>query len=274
MKLEKMNYMRILVVLAALTCGAVGEVWGQTDIDPNNILIPENSSSGSISKSVSGRTVTLTVTPASGYYIKASDIVVEPLADPANANVPNRRRVPDLANQIVGTLYKDATARETANIINSISGNTPAYYVFTVPNQYDGVYVTATFTSTSEGGTRIPGSTITYDENGHYILVDDINASDLAALYTGSQTTAFSGLFEAEPKADGTFPKISGLTHALFDNINGGTVKNIMLDNVDISNGTNVGAIANEMTGTSDKKAAIYNCGVLSVSVSGIGYVG
>ena len=268
MKREKMNYMRILVVLAALTCGAVGEVWGQTDIDPNNILIPGNSSSGSISKSVSGRTVTLTVTPASGYYIKASDIVVEKLVDPSKANAPTRR-VPDLADLIVGHLYKSGTTTE----IGSVEYSNSAEYVFTVPDDYDGAYVTATFRSQEAGVIRITRSTtsVTFQADGHYVLVDDVNATVLANLYS---ETPFTGTFEGEAKADGTFPKISGLTHALFDKINGGIVKNIMLDNVNIPSGNNVGAIANEMTGTSDKKAAIYNCGVLSGSVSGSGYVG
>lgn len=273
MKREKMNYMRILVVLAALTCGAVGEVWGQTDIDPNNILIPENSSSGSISKSVSGRTVTLTVTPASGYYIKASDIVVEKLVNTGKANAPTRR-VPDLADLIVGKMYS-SSGQTDADIISSVEYSNSAQYVFTVPEGYDGAYVTATFRSLTEGDIiRITASTNlgeNPDMTKHYVLVDDVSASVVNKFYSD---TPFTGIFEGEAKADGSLPKITGLEHALFQTVNGGIVKNIMLDNVDISNGTNVGAIANEMTGTFDKKAAIYNCGVLSGSVSGSGYVG
>ena len=66
----------------------------------------------------------------------------------------------------------------------------------------------------------------------------------------------FTGTF------DGGLHTISGLTHPLFNTIHGGTVKNVILDNVNISGGTNVGAIANEMTGTADHIACIYNCGV------------
>ena len=51
-------------------------------------------------------------------------------------------------------------------------------------------------------------------------------------------------------------------------------VKNVILDAVGISSGTNVGSIANEAIGTSANKASIYNCGVLSGSISGSGYVG
>ena len=268
----------IVMMLMLLMCGA-GEVWAD-DItvyveksDGSSQTITGSGGSvntgitgGSISVAISGREVTLTVTPVTGYYIKVSDIVVEPLVDPANANVPNRRRVPELANRIVGKMYNHATLREAENVINSITGTNIAYYVFTVPNQYDGVYVSATFTSLSAGGTRIPGSAITYDENGHYILVDDINASDLTALFTGSQTTAFSGTFEGEAKADGTYPKITGLSSPLFETATGATIRNITLDGVAIrGHSGNTGAIA----GTAKGATRIYNVGILSGEVGG-----
>ena len=108
-------------------------------------------------------------------------------------------------------------------------------------------------------------STIT-QLNGYYVLASDISALILANLYNDSEP--FTGTL------DGNSHKITGLSHALFNTINGGTVKNVMLDAVNISGGTNVGAIANEVTGTSGNMASIYNCGVLSGSVSGSGYVG
>ena len=75
----------------------------------------------------------------------------------------------------------------------------------------------------------------------------------------GSITQAFSGTLEGQAKADGTFPVISNLSHPLFNTVNGGTVKNIMLDNVQISQSGNVGAIASVASGYS----RIYNCGIL-----------
>lgn len=110
-------------------------------------------------------------------------------------------------------------------------------------------------------------------------FISDVNAgttssdcykleTDISASGTDAITTAFTGTF------DGGLHTISGLDHALFNTIDGGTVKNVILDNVNITTGTNVGAIANEVTGTSDNIAAIYNCGILSGSVSGSGYVG
>ena len=96
-----------------------------------------------------------------------------------------------------------------------------------------------------------------------YIVTGDINASGVAEI-----TTPFTGTF------DGNGYTISNLGHALFNTVSGGTVKNVILDAVGISSGTNVGSIANEAIGTSANKASIYNCGVLSGSISGSGYVG
>lgn len=94
------------------------------------------------------------------------------------------------------------------------------------------------------------------------ILTADIDASNLSASISG-----FTGVF------DGDFHTISGLTKPLFSNLNGATVKNVILDNVNISGGTNAGAICSEATGST----RIYNCGVLATTgstVSGSGHVG
>lgn len=95
-------------------------------------------------------------------------------------------------------------------------------------------------------------------------LVDNIEATN------DEISTPFTGTFEVSSDNSGNFYKINGLSHALFNTINGGTVKNVVLDGVTISTGTNVGAICNEAEGNTK----IYNCGVLSGSVNGSGYVG
>ena len=89
----------------------------------------------------------------------------------------------------------------------------------------------------------------------HYKLMANISG--------GSEiTTPFTGTFEAGTDEDGNFYKISGLSHALFNSIDGGTVKNVMLDNVSINVSTNAGAICNEAIGDS----RIFNCGVLATA--------
>ena len=91
----------------------------------------------------------------------------------------------------------------------------------------------------------------------HYLLNADVNA--------GSEITIpFSGTF------DGQGHTISGLDHALFNSIDGGTVKDVILDDVNITSGTNVGAITNETSGAS----RIYNIGILGGSVGGSNNVG
>ena len=80
------------------------------------------------------------------------------------------------------------------------------------------------------------------------ILTADIDASGLSESISG-----FTGTF------DGDFYTISGLKKPLFNNVNGATIKNVILKDVNISGDANVGAICNEATGDS----RIYNCGVL-----------
>ena len=126
--------------------------------------------------------------------------------------------------------------------------------------------VKATFQIVAKTVTLVSSATSVTDLNGHYILTENVSASVFANLY--DETNPFTGTL------DGDMYTISGLSHALFNKINGGTVKNVMLDGVNISSGTNVGAIANEVIGQSDKIACIYNCGVLSGSVSGSEKVG
>jgi len=94
------------------------------------------------------------------------------------------------------------------------------------------------------------------DANGRYRLAIDNPSGEPGV-------TEFSGTL------DGYFHTISGRSSALFDKLNGATVKNVTLDNVKIYGTGNVGAIANEAT-----NSKIYNCGVLSGSVSGSNAVG
>jgi len=92
--------------------------------------------------------------------------------------------------------------------------------------------------------------------DGYYRLTADV--SDTPGV------TEFSGFL------DGNMHKISGVSAPLFTTLTG-TVKNIILDGVNISSHTgNTGAIACTANGA----ARIYNVGILSGSVSGTGYTG
>ena len=117
--------------------------------------------------------------------------------------------------------------------------------------------------------------------NGHYVLAEDFTFTGFSSL--GTSEAPFTGTI------DGQYHTYSGLNTPLVAYANGATIRNLMLDNVTISEGTNVGAICNEATGAT----RIYNCGILatnstastdedgythitncSSSVSGSGYVG
>ena len=91
----------------------------------------------------------------------------------------------------------------------------------------------------------------------YYKVTDDFTVGPTDAI-----TTAFTGTF------DGGYHVISSLGKPLFNSINGGTVKNVVLNPNGTVNGN--GAICNEADGATK----IYNCGVLPGTISGSGNVG
>ena len=131
-------------------------------------------------------------------------------------------------------------------------------------------------------------TTTTKEIHSTYDILDMGGTYKLAPDFTiygsvGTSAKPFHGII------DGQLNTISGASHALIGYADGATIKNVILDNVSISSGTNVGAICNEATGAT----RIYNCGVLatnstvstdddgythiessSSSVSGTNYVG
>ena len=145
--------------------------------------------------------------------------------------------------------HSDYTESETASVLLKNGDGTPEspYMILNVSDF-------ANFVNGVNDGTA---------SSACYKLGADISASGIDAI-----TEEFIGTF------DGDGHTISNLGHALFSSVNGGTVKNVFLDAVSISDGTNAGAIANQVTGTSENMASVYNCGVLSGSVSGSGKVG
>ena len=130
--------------------------------------------------------------------------------------------------------------------------------------------------------TWIPATLITsadqvVDLAGNYIINGSFSGS------IGTAGSPFTGTL------DGQGVVISGLTAPVVAYADGAIIKNVILDDVGISGGTNVGAICNEATGNT----RIYNCGVLASSstvekddkgydkitsysstISGSGYVG
>ncbi len=98
-------------------------------------------------------------------------------------------------------------------------------------------------------------------------FVEHANTSEGASLYymvIATEPLDFSGADPITQTFSGTFDggtqPITGLTHPLFNIVDGGVVKNVTLKNVAISsNADNVGAIA----GIAQGYSRIYNCGIL-----------
>ena len=110
--------------------------------------------------------------------------------------------------------------------------------------------------------TTISSLTAITSQNGNYIIIDNIDASDFT-----SSITNFTGALTAQAKSDGSFPVISNLSVPIFTTVTGATISNIILDNVGISQDGIVGAIA----ATANGATRIYNCGILSGSVGSTG---
>ena len=238
-------------LLISLMLMAAMQTWAGGTINNKDIIIevlPANSgnnvSISSIGDKTDGKTrVTITATPTVSYTINESLIMVVPMVKfPATQQAP--RRAPGFA----GSLPVHATG--TAN-----------QYYFDIPDDYDGAYVTATFVESSS--TTIYSLSEITTANGNYKLAADISGGEVAAA-----AKTFSGTL------DGDGHKIYNLNTPIFNSLSG-TVKNVMLEDVNISSGstsvtvgteskTATGAIACEANGS----ARIYNCGILSGSVS------
>ena len=236
------RYIRTIIAMLMLLLYGAGEVWA---LDEDNIIIEvkPGASAGSVSKSISGQVVTLTVTPESGYKIKKDLIVVEKMVNPGRSNT--RRRTPDIGDfPLTGS--DDWVTSETSDS-----------YTFEIPTDYDGARVTATFVSTS--GKQITNLSDITEMDGDYELIQDIDASSFSTI-----SGTFSGTI------NGGFHKIYNLSEPLFNTLTG-TVKNLTLEDVSISGHPgNTGAIACAAEGS----ARIYNVGILSGSVGGTAYTG
>jgi hypothetical protein len=119
-------------------------------------------------------------------------------------------------------------------------------------------------TGTAWGQTEIDELSDIDNADGHYVITQNISGGTAGV-------TTFNGTLEAAIDPTTHMPyRISGLTAPLFETLTG-TVRNLVLDNVNISGHTgNTGAIACTANGS----ARIYNVGILSGSVGGSGNVG
>ena len=262
--MSTVRYIRIAFMMLALFMGAASGAWALNVNDISTQVLPAAAKTAGCEIQhiaiTEGRKVSFEVVPATGstnYYIRKEDIHVQKLVDPNN--VTARTKAPGIAD------YLDV---DGPNIV--LASSTNKTYTFTLPEGYEGAYIEAEFKVIGDGLIMISSgmTSVDWDPSGHYILMDDISASVVANLHnTGAD---FTGFFEGEPKADGTFPRITGLTKPLFVTTDGAKIKNVMLTGVNITTtsytGSNVGALVGEAKGNT----RIYNCGIIPASQSNI----
>ena len=110
------------------------------------------------------------------------------------------------------------------------------------------------------GQTNITSLSQIDDSNGHYIITQDINGGTPGV-------STFSGTLEANINPTTKMPyRITNLSAPLFTTLTG-TVKNLVIENVSISQSGQVGSIACTANGS----ARIYNVGILAGSVKSTG---
>ncbi|MBR4573212.1 MAG: chitobiase/beta-hexosaminidase C-terminal domain-containing protein [Prevotella sp.] len=105
-----------------------------------------------------------------------------------------------------------------------------------------------------DAATEIHNRSEITDMNGHYVLASDFTFAGFTSL--GTSDAPFTGVI------DGQYNTYSGLGTSLVAYANGAVIRNLILDNVSISGGDNVGAICNNATGAT----RIYNCGILATN--------
>ena len=205
-------------------------------------------------------TVTITVIPdkEKGYTISKNDITVVSTYPPSGNS---STRTPEIANNL--TLYYNGSAEKDIDDTTAKRD-----YTFIVPTGFGAWVKEANFQS---GGSKGPSRNVTtitslnqLTTSGSFIITADIDATGYNSL------ASFTGTLTARPKADGSYPVIRGLRCPLFAKVTDAVISNLIFDDVIISTGDNVGAVA----GTADGSSRIYNIGILGGSVGGSGNTG
>lgn len=201
-------------------------------------------------------TVTITVTPDKGYTISSKDITVVSTIPPTGLS--SGTRTPQIASTLtlLGTDPKDLSEeRDYRFIVGSTLGAWVKEAKFQNDGKKEGNRNVSNITSLSQISSA----------DGHYVITSDISGGTPGV-------SDFSGTLEAAIDPDTKMPyRIKDLSAPLFTTLTG-TVKNLVLEDVSISDHEgNTGAIACTANGDN---ARIYNVGILSGSVGGSAYTG
>ncbi len=221
---------RFIILLFSLVMTGVSDAWA--DITENDIIINvlPNKAAGTVSvTNISGMTVTITATPATGYTIDAAHILVEKMVDPMAAS----RRAPGMASSL------------------PVDGKNP--FTFIIPEGFTGAYVTVNFYKASDEFTQITSLDQITEMNGKYQLTADVSGRS-------------SSLGEFTGTLDGGLHKIIGSSAPLFASTDGAIICNIIFEDVNITSGDTDGD-AGAVTSKAKGATRIYNCGILPTSV-------
>ena len=222
---------RYIILFFTLFIGSVGHAWAISESDII-INIQPNNSAGTVSvTAISGMTVTISATPAAGYSIDAAHILAEKMVDPLKAP----RRATGIASKL------------------NITDNGGNSFSFTIPDGYDGAYVTVNFYKKTEGFTQITSLSEITDMDGKYQLTTDVSGLS-------------SSLDEFRGTLDGGLHKIIGSSAPLFASTDGAIIRNIIFEEVNITSGDSNGD-AGAVTSKAKGATRIYNCGILPTSV-------
>ena len=148
------NMYRWILMFALLFIGEAREAWADDPVIEFQIL-PSSSAGtavvkaegGIVANDGGGWTVTITVSPYNGYYVKREDIVAEKLVD---MTAQARTDAPDIANALEVTGPEMTDAEQD--------------YSFTIPAGYGGAYVTVTFTAKAPATAVVTANELTYNQ--------------------------------------------------------------------------------------------------------------
>lgn len=151
----------IMTIAALLLTVSVARAANEVKVVP--------STDGTVTASVAGTTCTLTLTPASGYYITAEHIKVVKVVDGGEAQ---SRRTPDVDDTVISVTPTDATADPSGVTI----------YTFTMPGGDYDAEVTATFQQRVD----ISSATVTVAD-GPYVYNGQPHEAAVTSVVLGSQ---------------------------------------------------------------------------------------
>lgn len=169
---------RIIILLVTLILGVTSKAQATLTADSIKIVkLPTGNTSVVSVKGIDGRSVTITISPATGFYVNKSDIVVEKLAylPPTAASSP-RRAIP----------VADPITVESGPDVNGSTGD----YVFTVPEDYAGAQVTVTFSEKTASDITVKANDLTYNAAAQQLVT--VTAEGCTLQYRLGETGDFS----------------------------------------------------------------------------------